>query len=171
MGRPLATAVKALLTLLTLLILLALLVAAMGREKSLEVVFGTIKVHVVDFPSLVLTPNPNQFLVCPADYCAAKPNLISPIFAVPADQLRTRWIAMIAAQPRIEAGAVDEGALQYDFVQRSDLMRYPGSITVRFIPLDRGRSTLAVYSRSHYGRNDFGVNEARIRAWLAALGR
>jgi uncharacterized protein (DUF1499 family) len=60
--------------------------------------------------------------------------------------------------------------MQYDYIQRTELMRYPDSITVRFIPLADGQSTLAIYSRSHYGRSDFGVNQARIRAWLAALG-
>jgi uncharacterized protein (DUF1499 family) len=50
-------------------------------------------------------------------------------------------------------------------------MDFPDSITVRFIPLTPDSATLAIYSRSHYGRNDFGVNEARIRAWLTALER
>lgn len=168
MSKRLVTTIKALLA---LLILLALLVAVMGREKSLVMVFGGIEVQAVDFPNLVLTPNPNQFLVCPADYCAAKPHLISPVFDYSVDVLRQRWTAMLATQPSIETGAADEGALQYDFIQRTDLMRYPDSITVRFIPLETGRSTFAIYSRSHYGRNDFGVNEARIRAWLAALDK
>ena len=48
-------------------------------------------------------------------------------------------------------------------------MRYPDSITVRFLPLEEGRSTLAIYSRSHYGRSDFGVNKERVDGWLASL--
>jgi uncharacterized protein (DUF1499 family) len=167
MSRRLATTIKALLA---LLILMALLVAVMGREKSLEVVFGAIEIRAVNFSSLMLTAKPNQFLVCPAGFCGAKPHMISPTFAHPVDVLRQRWAVMLAAQPRIEAGAADDGAMQYDYIQRTELMRYPDSITVRFIPLADGQSTLAIYSRSHYGRSDFGVNQARIRAWLAALG-
>lgn len=166
MARRLNLTVKALLA---LLVLLALLAAVLGREKSLAVVFGPIEVKPVDFAYLVLSPKPNQFLVCPPNFCAAKAHLSSPVFAMPAVELRRRWMAMLAAQPRIEAGAADDAVLQYDFIQRSAFVGYPDSITVRFIALDDGRATLAIYSRSHYGRSDFGVNEARIRAWLAAL--
>ena len=169
MRKRLLTTIKALLG---LFVLLALLVVVMGREKSLEVVFGPIDVRPVDFPNLALSSKPNQFLVCPPGFCGAKPHMLSPAFAVSADDLRSRWMAMIASQPRIEmgeAGAADDGVLQYDFIQRSELMRYPDSITVRFIALEGGSATLAIYSRSHYGRSDFGINEARIRAWLAAL--
>jgi len=96
---------------------------------------------------------------------------LSPTFAGPADALQRRWMKMLAAQPRIEHGAADEAALQYDYIQRSGLMNFPDSITVRFIPLTPDSSSLAIYSRSHYGRSDFGVNESRIRAWLGALER
>ncbi|MBT4688199.1 MAG: DUF1499 domain-containing protein [Rhodospirillaceae bacterium] len=166
LNKRLATTIKALLA---LLILMALLVGVMGREKSLEVVFGAFEVGVVDFPSLTLTAKPNQFLVCPAGFCGATPHMISPVFAYPVDILRQRWMAMLAAQPRIEAGAADEGGMQFDFIQRTKLMHYPDSITVRFIPLADGQSTLAIYSRSHYGRSDFGVNQARILSWFGFL--
>ena len=168
MGRRRATTIRALLALLCLL---ALLAAVMGREKSLEVVLGAIEVQPVDFPTLALSPKPNQFLVCPPGYCRAKPHLLSPAFAASVEELRQRWIKILSAQPRIEAGAVDEGGMQYDFIQRTEWMRYPDSITVRFIPVTADSATLAIYSRSHYGGNDFGVNEARIRAWLDLLGR
>ncbi|NQV60471.1 MAG: DUF1499 domain-containing protein [Alphaproteobacteria bacterium] len=168
MDKRLATTIKALLA---LLVLLVLLVTVMGRQKALEVMFGAIKVQAVDFPTLTLTPKPNQFLVCPAGFCGATPHMISPIFPYPSDVLRQRWAIMLASQPRIEDGSVDDEALQYDFIQRSKLMRYPDSITVRFISLADGKSTLAIYSRSHYGRSDFGVNQARIRAWLGVLGQ
>jgi uncharacterized protein (DUF1499 family) len=166
MGKRLKMTIKALLA---LVVLMALLIAVLGREKSLEVVFGAVEVQPVDFPTLVLSPNPNQFLVCPPGYCGANPHLLSPTFAASVDALRQRWMTMIAAQPRIEAGAADVAARQYDFIQRTDLMRYPDSITVRFIPLTADSAALAIYSRSHYGRKDFGVNEARIRAWLSLL--
>jgi uncharacterized protein (DUF1499 family) len=76
---------------------------------------------------------------------------------------------MISKQPRVERRAVSEDELQYDFVQRSPLLRFPDTITVRFIPLSPTTSTLAMYSRSHYGYSDFGVNRRRIETWLASL--
>lgn len=168
MSKRLANSIKAIVS---LIVLLPLLVVVLGREKSLEVVFGTLEVTPVDFATLQLSPKPNQFLVCPPGYCAAKPHMLSPTFDGSADDLRQRWMKMLAAQPRIESGAADGEALQYDYIQRTEAMHYPDSITVRFIALTENSSTLAIYSRSHYGRSDFGVNEARIRAWLAALDR
>jgi uncharacterized protein (DUF1499 family) len=150
-------------------VVVALLVLVAGREKTLEIIFGPLDLSPVDFATLRLSEKPNQFLVCAPGYCAATAHMTSPVFAGSADDLKQRWMAMVKNQPRVEMGAADEAAMQYDFIQRSELVRYPDSITVRFIPLDGGRATLAVYSRSHYGRGDFGVNEARIRAWLAAL--
>ncbi len=157
------------ITLLGMMILSVLLIVVIGREKALTVVFGPIEQGPIDFSNLVLGPKPNQFLVCPAEYCTAKPHLVSPVFALSADALRQRWMTMIETLPRIEKGAFDDQTLQYDFVQRSALMRYPDSITVRFIALNDAAATLAIYSRSHYGHSDLGVNEDRVRAWLLAL--
>jgi uncharacterized protein (DUF1499 family) len=154
---------------IAMMALSVLLIAFVGRERALTVVFGSIEIKPFDFSSLVPGPKPNQFLVCPADYCAVNPQMISPTFTVTADALRQRWVTMIEAQPRIEAGTVDDQAMQYDYIQRSAVILYPDSITVRFIELENGGSTLAIYSRSHYGNSDFGVNENRVKAWLAAL--
>ncbi|MDP6343198.1 MAG: DUF1499 domain-containing protein, partial [Alphaproteobacteria bacterium] len=112
---------------------------------------------------------PNRFLVCPDDYCRASADLPSPIYKTPAAALRDRWLGMISRQPRVERTRISADGMQFDFVQRSWLLRFPDTITVRFIDLDDGRSTLAVYSRSHYGHSDLGVNRQRIKAWLAAL--
>ena len=154
---------------ISLIALLGLFVTILGRERVLTLVFGPIEIKSLDFKNLMLNPKPNQFLVCPADYCSATPHMISPTFPVSADVLRRHWMALIKTQPRIEPGHSDDKAMQYDFIQRSSLIRYPDTITVKFIAKDENTSTLAIYSRSHYGKSDFGVNESRITAWLAAL--
>ena len=153
-----------------LVILVALALIIVGREQLLEVVFGPIDRSPVDFATIDTIGRENTYLVCPPDLCGQDPDRASPVFPVPATDLRNQWFSMIGGQPRIDWIASDEEILQYDFVQRTRLMRYPDSITVRFLPLEAGRSTLAIYSRSHYGRSDFGVNKERIDAWLAALG-
>ncbi len=56
-----------------------------------------------------------------------------------------------------------------DLVARTLFVRWPDWVTVRFIPLGEKRSTLAIYSRSVYGRSDFGANKNRITNWLARL--
>ncbi|MDP6831095.1 MAG: hypothetical protein QF512_09010 [Alphaproteobacteria bacterium] len=100
MSKRLINSIKAIAA---LIVLLPLLVVVLGREKSLEVVFGAIKITPVDFATLELSPKPNQFLVCPPGYCAAKPHMLSPTFKGSADDLRQRWMKMLAAQPRIRA--------------------------------------------------------------------
>ncbi len=152
-------------------VVIALLVLVTGREKTLEIIFGPMDLAPVDFATLRLKDKPNQFLVCPKEFCAAAAHLESPVFDVSVDALKQRWDAMLAQQPRIEAGAADDGIMQYDYIQRTETIRYPDSITVRFIALEGGKSTFAIYSRSQYGHSDFGFNEARVRAWLAALNQ
>ena len=147
----------------------AVAVAVIGREETLAMIFGPPGHVAIDFGSLVLDGRANQYLVCPEGFCAAPPDAASPVFNMPATALRDRWMAMIAGQPRVTRTGADDAALQYDFVQRSLVFRFPDAITVRFIALDEGRSTLALFSRSSYGTSDFGVNRRRVEAWLAAL--
>ena len=42
---------------------------------------------------------------------------------------------------------------------------------MRYVPLDVGRSTIALYSRWQLGNGDLGVNKARIARWLNKLSR
>ncbi len=71
------------------------------------------------------------------------------------------------------AVAEDEEGQQFDYVQRSARFRFPDIITVRFISVatyhSESQSTLAIYSRSIYGEDDFGVNRERIEGWLKTL--
>ena len=155
--------------LLLLTIVLALGVSYVGRDKALSTLFGPIDTQAISFPSLVLGPNPNQFLMCPVDFCGAPPHSVSPVFPVSVEALKKRWMEMLLSQPRIEFGLSNDPDMQYEHIQRTKLMRFPDSITVKFITVSQDQSTLAIYSRSHYGKSDFGVNETRIRSWLELI--
>ena len=152
-----------------LMILVALALVIVGREQVLEIVFGPIDQSAVDFATIDTTGRENTYLVCPPDLCGQEPDHASPVFDFPATELRNIWFSMIGNEPRTDWVASNEEIQQYDFLQRTRLMRFPDSITVRFLALQEGRSTLAIYSRSHYGHSDFGVNQERIEAWLDAL--
>ncbi len=145
-----------------------LLFTALG-ERPLTALFAVGDVEAVDFAELKLTDNPNQFLMCPPGFCAGDPHADSPVFDISVEQLRERWREVLAVQPRVELLAEDEEGQQFDYVQRSARFRFPDIITVRFISLLPSQSTLAIYSRSVYGKSDFGVNRKRIEAWLAAM--
>jgi uncharacterized protein (DUF1499 family) len=151
-----------------------LIVAAaiiVGRDNLLTKAFGPVERAPVEFSKLSLSASPNRFLACPANYCAASPGKISPNFDVSVSELRTRWQKMIKAQPRVTELGVSNDKLQFDYVQRSALFSFLDTITVRFIPLGDSGSTVAIYSRSHYGRKDMGVNRNRVEQWLSSLSQ
>ena len=131
--------------------------------------FGPADLGPVSFETLQRRATPNDALACPPDLCQAKADVTSPVFAVPARDLRLAFARSIAGEPRLVRVASDDASLTERYVQRSRLMRYPDTIVVRFIDLPPGRSTIALYSRSQLGKGDLGVNLARIRRWLAAL--
>ena len=138
-------------------------------ERPLAALFAVSDVETVDFAALELSNDPNWYLMCPPGLCGAGAHADSPLFDVPVERLRARWREVAAAEPRVELVAGHGDGWQCDYVQRSARFRFPDIVTVRFIAVSATQSTLAIYSRSIYGRSDFGVNRARIEAWLARL--
>ena len=138
--------------------------------QTLEsVIFPVGEVPVIDFATLQRGPAPNQYLLCPAAMCVTQTDGAAPVYDVPVSKLQVVWDQMIAEQPRVELQRRDITNMQIDYVQRSRLLRFPDLITVLFVPVDDTHSTLAIYSRSVYGKGDLGVNRARVEEWLARL--
>jgi len=52
------------------------------------------------------------------------------------------------------------------FVQRSRLMGFPDTINVKVVPVADGGSAVLIYSRSQLGKEDMGVNLARVKRWV-----
>jgi len=129
----------------------------------------------VDLRRLARSGASNEFLACPPDYCAASADATTPVYPVPAQHLVAIVRSVLAEQPRMTvlrdgplAGA-PEGSGKIVAVQRSLVFRFPDTVWIEIAP--RGaRASLAIYSRSAYGRSDFGVNRARVETLLAAIG-
>jgi hypothetical protein len=84
--------------------------------------------------------------------------------AVPADSLsRLAERALATPRTRILAGSAETGMIT--FITRSALWGFPDYTTASL-----SDGTLRVYGRLRFGRRDMGVNAARIRGWLSALG-
>lgn len=148
-------------------IVLVLLFTPLGT-RPLEVVFPVVDAPVTDITTLELSQKTNQYLACPPDFCRARADTESPVFDLPVEELSARWQAMVDKQPRVtERHGL--GELQFVYVQRSALFRFPDLVAVQLVPLSASRSTLAIYSRSIYGLNDLGVNRARVETWLENL--
>jgi uncharacterized protein (DUF1499 family) len=113
----------------------------------------------------------NEYLVLPEGFAGTAPHRPAPVFDKPAAAVAAALERIVRASPRTEmTGRTDDG-LKFEAVQRSPYFHFPDRITMEVVPLDAERATLAVYSRSRYGRRDFGVNAKRVEAWLAALER
>jgi uncharacterized protein (DUF1499 family) len=125
----------------------------------------------VDLRRMTRSGATNEFLACPPDYCAAPADMATPIYPVPAPRLVAIVRAVLMEQPRmtmLREGPLDGGG-KIVAVQRSVVLRFPDTIWIEVVPRD-DHASLAIYSRSAYGRSDFGVNRARVEALLAAIG-
>ena len=138
-----------------------------GREAEDRLRAG----EQVDFAHLDLPSRDNAYLMCPADplICNVKADEASPTFPVDAAHLRDRWMEMAAAEPRVTFVSGEKDRLHLVYIQHSFFFRFPDVITVEFLPTGNGRSTLALLSRARYGKGDFGVNAARVGAWIAKM--
>ena len=124
--------------------------------------------ETITFETLVLTPKPNQYLVCSPGLCAkAESHQTAPEFDRGAADVRAAVDAIIRETDAVTM--VAESGDTINLMVRTPVVRWPDWVTIRFIPLTDGRSTIAIYSRSVYGRKDFGANETRITDWLAQL--
>jgi uncharacterized protein (DUF1499 family) len=149
---------------------IAIAVAALIWEgTTLESMLYLGEVPDIDFATLQRGPDPNQYLLCPKDMCTAQTDGEAPVFDVPVEQLQVAWDEMLAEQPRLQVLRRDVTNIQIDYVQRTRLLRFPDLVTVRFVPIDDTHSTLAIYSRSVWGKGDMGVNRIRVEEWLARV--
>lgn len=119
----------------------------------------------VDPLTVELGNKPNQYLLLPNG-----DKHQSPQYSETPAQLAARFDKMAMSQPRVTrvAGSVEE--LWITYAQRSRWMRYPDYISIRFLDSSEGGATFAIFSRSRFGRSDLGVNLARIKIWIKALG-
>jgi hypothetical protein len=124
---------------------------------------------LINFGSLVPPDSPNTWLVAPTGFGPARPDETAPTLDVPPQRLAAIWLQIVREQPRTRVLGISEDSLQIEAAQRSAVFGFTDRISVRVLPVDRGRSTFVAYSRAQVGYWDFGVNRRRLRAWLSAL--
>jgi uncharacterized protein (DUF1499 family) len=115
-------------------------------------------------------PQPG-FLACPPGYCHVAGAGASPIFSMSWPDLREAWRRTIAAEPRLIEVAEDAQHHRSAYVAHTAVFGFPDVVTVEFVALGSDRSSIALYSRSRYGRYDFGKNRKRVERWLSQLAR
>ncbi|MEH6404567.1 MAG: DUF1499 domain-containing protein [Sneathiella sp.] len=131
-----------------------------------------VKRPAIDFESLKKPRKPNSYLMAPDGLCAFSPGEVSPVFTVSKETLMEAFDQLASAMPNTEKVSVEQadGTYQADYVQYSKGMGFPDTLTVRVMDAQSDKSTLAIFSRAHYGYRDFGVNKRRVQGLVKALG-
>ena len=127
----------------------------------------------LDISQVTRRATPSDALVCPESYCQkTKPDIVAPLFGVPAAELRRKLSIVAQSEPRTaELPCSADCGKSARFVQYSALFMFPDTIDVKVLDAGASSSTLAMYSRSLAGAGDQGVNRARLERWLAGLAR
>jgi uncharacterized protein (DUF1499 family) len=129
---------------------------------------GLPKPPLMDTTQIERPSSPNTALAAPEGF-SPRPDIVLPVYKVPAATLFAAARAVASAQPRTYPAAEYPAQLQAHYVARSALFNFPDLITVQVRAETDDRSDLVVWSRSIYGRSDLGVNRERVHAWLDAL--
>lgn len=141
-----------------------------GPER-IWTMFGPADLGPVTFETLERRTSPNDALACPTGFCSADTDIFPPVYSVDVPTLRKALNRALKTERRLTRVDINDQPPTDRFVQRSDTLRFPDTIIVRYIALPGDRSTVAIYSRSQLGHSDLGVNQARIERWLEKLSR
>ncbi len=95
----------------------------------------------------------------------------APVFDIPAEELAQKLDAYILSQPRTVLATGYPKDLRMTYVQRTAMMGYPDYISIEIDALGENQSRLNILSRSRFGRDDFGVNRARVEDWVRGIKR
>jgi uncharacterized protein (DUF1499 family) len=144
--------------------LLGLILPACGADGAA----GLARPVLMDMTRIERPATPNTFLAGPADM-RPEPDLALEPQSLPARTLYEKASTVFGGLPGVYVAAAFPDQLQEHYVVRSALLNFPDLVTVQVEAATAGRSTLVIWSRSVYGRSDFGVNRRRTLAWLAAL--
>lgn len=118
----------------------------------------------ISFKSLKRPPKPNTCLAAPENHClAAEPDFAPPVMAMTGRGLYSRLSEIIASEKRWGSIEADPEALRIKFVATTGLMRFKDDVDIEVIPVDEGKATFAIYSRSRVGYSDLGANRKRVR--------
>jgi uncharacterized protein (DUF1499 family) len=129
---------------------------------------GLAPAEPIDMARIVRPATPNTALAAPAGFSPA-PDIVTPTYRADPDRLFAAIQAVALGQRRVFAHGAFPAQRQAHFVARSAVLNFPDLIAVQVTPIGPAESGLILWSRSVYGRSDFGVNRARLAAWLAAL--
>jgi len=150
-----------------------LIILTIGAAGGLFYYVSTVEhdaaVWHVDPLTVEQSVKPNSFRMAPPLLTEEEVDAESPVYAVNPTLMAKAFDDYVLSQPKTGriAGSPEEGWMTY--VQQSPSLNLPDYVSVKFIDLNGGNSTIAVYSRSRFGYDDLGANEKRVLNWVSTL--
>ncbi len=146
------------------IIAILLVASVIGVLAYIRLAPSSAGVWHVDPLTAKMPKTPNAFILRPG---YGKKQV--PEFAVSATVLAQKFDAMVMSEPRVSQLAGSVAELWVTYLVRTKWMGYPDYVSVKFVAISENRSTLAIFSRSRFGKSDLGVNRARVLGWLTRL--
>ena len=115
------------------------------------------------------TVKPHSFRMAPPALTEEFVDVPSPVYTANPTLMAKAFDDFVLSQSKTIriAGSPEEGWMTY--VQLSKSLNLPDYISVKFIDLNGGNSTIAVFSQSRFGHDDRDVNEERVMSWTGTL--
>lgn len=110
----------------------------------------------------------NADLPSSPNYALIKPDAAAN-YPQSADELLHTIVNIVKAMPRIKRLQYDRASYSIQFDQLSRLFRFVDTVQIAVIPTGPQQATVAMYSYSHSGYYDFGVNKRRLNYILKQL--
>ncbi|MEM8811986.1 MAG: DUF1499 domain-containing protein [Pseudomonadota bacterium] len=146
-----------------------IVIALTGPQRVWTTLFGDADLGPAHFTKLVRADTPNEYLVCPQDFCTLTvPDRISKAYPVDQERLLAALKEIVEERENVQLVA-DPEPDDLRFIERSKLFRFPDTISITVLDGGNGSSLVAVFSRSQIGRYDMGTNARRVEALLDDL--
>ncbi len=124
--------------------------------------------ELLDMSHLPRSRSSNTALAAPAGF-QPSPDVLTHNYDVAPEKVFAAAQAAVLAQPRTVLQREFTAALQAHYVVRSAVAGFPDLVMLQVLPAADKGSQFVIWSRSVYGRYDFGVNRKRLVAWLSAI--
>ncbi len=127
--------------------------------------------QTLDLRSFERPTSPNSYLVCPAGQCAAKADEDGPVVDLPAEKVLVAALKVASLERNVTPQEADAALGQLVFIQRTPVLQFPDVVRIQAIAMPGGKTGVALYSHSVFGKYDFGANKARVERWMAGIRR
>ncbi len=111
----------------------------------------------------------NHFIAATIGSGVESPDIVIPAFTCDAARLYTALREYALAQPRTKLQSESPDENHMSFVQRTAYWHFPDDVVAEITALENGGAALMLSSKARYGMEDFGVNQRRVKRWIAAL--